>query len=332
MTQGFRVATVAHPHAMHPLSPVHTSCALLALVGSLLTAQSGPPDQHADADGKRSLFKAVEAALADKPRTGCFTTPHCVVISRAETDHGPDVDAAKARAAEHATSRLEPMFEVCEEWLPPHEKCGQRFAICDPDAVLAAHWKLPERPSGAMSTNTVAEEFRRAQEHSYVGQFEETSVWAVYEKAWFGDVKPANWFTDLAIARLQVEVQAREEVRKGKDRPIARRQDLRDWAKLTRKDLDEVLTGIGGEAGDPGIHGGGPTLDTHKLVATFLAHGQADLKTKFSARWANLLEAYADALRAGKSDAEASALATSGVDRNDLGEAIVKWCKARAKK
>lgn len=298
----------------------------------MLTAQSGPRDQHADTDGKRSLFSAVEAALADKPRTGCFTTPHFVVIYRAETDHGPDVDAAKARVAEYTTSRFEPMFEVCEQWLPPHEKCGERFAICDPDAVLATHWNVPEKPPGAMSTNTVAEEFRRAQEHRYVGQFVASSVWAIYEKAWFAEVKPANWFTDLAIARLQVEMQALEEVRKGKERPIARRQDLRDWAKLTRKDLDEVLAGIGGETSDPGIHGGGPTLDAHELVATFLAHGQADLKTKFSTRWAQLLVTYAEALRGGKDEAEAGALATSGVDRKDLGEAIVKWCKMRAKK
>jgi hypothetical protein len=239
-----------------------------------------------------------------------------------------------AAAKEMALAEVEMHFDACERILPPHAACEERFAVLDPARLMLQQWKLPERTPAGAAWHPDALDFAYAQQFRIVGPFSARSIWAIYEKAWFGAATPADWFRELCMSRLYVEAQARRNapIKRGKEPPPFTRQNARDWAKLTKKQVEEAVQKLAPGTGEPGMRGGlQPFLGAPQLVAMFLAHGQADLKAKFQPSWATLLPTYADLLRTAEDDEAATAACLRGIDRKELAQAMMKWAKQRAK-
>lgn len=325
---------------IQPMSPtIHPSlAALTAFVLSIpVSAQSPRGVEHIDTPAKKELLAKTKQAIGAQDGIYLLATPRVLVVYRSASKHEADQDAAvdEARAA---AKRVDLLFDVCERFLPPHGKCGERFLVLDTAEVLKSAWKGSDGPKEHDKwSGSFAQEFARAQQFSVVGQFEYLSVWAIYEKAWFAETPPANWLTDLAIARLhsawRVALDQEGGSKKGKAKqpePFTK-QTAREWSRLDSKEVDAALASIAPGMGAESARGESGLLPANGLVAAFLGYAQPDLKKQFLPQWAGLVSKYAERRLAGDADEAAAASALGGLDRKVLAVAAKKWAASRSK-
>ena len=313
----------------------------LSLMVAALTAQVPRGDEYIDSRAKKKAIAKIEKAIADgrHGRLSWLATPRAIVIYSQQSEHEADKDAAAAAARADAQATVEAGFDICERILPPHDKCGERFAIVDQHWSLWQLWSKSEDsdetgPGGPpIQPNAVsADQFAIAQRHGLLMASPAVSIWAIYEKAWFGDSAPAGWFTELAIQRLSVELLARSQVSKKKgDPPPFTKQDARNWSKIAKKSLEAALARLAPEAAERGRKGDVGWPGESALIAMFLGHAQADLKDKFQPAWGGILSNYAQELLQGGSEEDALQAALAGVERKALMDAMLKWAKAKTR-
>lgn len=316
-------------------------------------AQEPRSDDKLDSNEKKKALARVQRAIADERRPAdrpylWTTTPRAMVIYYSDSDKPADLDAKAAAARDLAQDTIEAGFDICERILPPHEKCAERFAIFDSDRLLSRLWvkeqedvhdpHAPDGPRGPIVSSqswrwTQAETFVHAQQQQLVSsRYKAVSLWAIYEKAWFGDMVPANWFTELAIERLSLELKALEESkgRKGQPAPFSK-QDARSWLKLSKSELDATVARFTPGKSDTHGHGESMRPDASAFVAMFLGHGQVDLGEKFEPSWSAMMSVYATSLLADGDEELAVKLATEKLDRKALVASMTKWAKLRTK-
>jgi len=321
------------------MSPVHPSLAAFAvlLLAGFLSPQDPVGVEHLDTPGKKELLAKTKQAIGKQDGILLLATPRALVVYRSDSKHAADQEAA-ADQARAAAKRVELLFDVCERFLPPHGKCGERFLVLDTAEVLKSAWKGSDGPKEHEKwSGTFAQEFARAQQFSVVGQFEYLSVWAIYEKAWFAETPPANWLTDLAIARLhsawRVALDQEGGSKKGKAKALEpfTKQAAREWSRLDSKEVDAALASIAPGMGAESARGESGLLPASGLVAAFLGYAQPDLKKQFLPQWAALVSKYAERRLAGDADEVAAAAALGGLDRKALAVAAKKWAASRSK-
>lgn len=324
---------------------------LLLLGGAVAQVPRG--DEYLDSREKKNALARVEKAIADERRPVdrphlWIATPRALVLYSSDSDRPEDLDASAAAARELAQDRIEAGFDACEKILPPHEKCGERFAILDEHWLLWRLWNrqtddeedphAPSPPSGPVVRSHPAQSsqidtFALAQRHRVVAaNSSAVMIWAIYEKAWFGEVVPAPWFTELAIERLRVEMKSREDFkgRKGPPPPFSK-QDARGWARLGKSEIEAVVARIKPGKVEARQHGSSTLPGASGLLAMFLGHGQADLEDKFDPTWSSILSVYASSLLDGEDDEVAVKLATEKLDRKALVASMTKWVKLRTR-
>jgi hypothetical protein len=298
-------------------------------------AQQIAGQQHIDTDGKKQLLQAPRQALAGRANVQMMALPRALVVYTTESEHKADLAAAEDQARQSAL-RIEHLFDICERMLPPHAGCGDRFLVLDDGQLLKDAWKAPTCPDG-LWLSTLAETFARSQHWRVADVMHPLAVWAVYERAWFGEKPPANWFSALATARLQCAFLATVgngggSGKKGKEPEPFTRQMARDWSKLDDKELAAAVAELAPGMGPPSARGTNAYGQGTVLMAAFLAFAPQEKKSKLPPEWGTIVQVYAERRLAGDDDAKAAVAA--GLDKLDR-EAMVKamraWAKARSK-